>query len=197
MELGFGKECQAINLIRNHDWSGLLIDSDIEAVTYAQTQFALASGVQALEAHVTAENINGILENYAPPEIDLLSIDIDGMDYWVWRAISTVKPRVVCIEYNASYGPNTCITVPYNPYFNRLKYAGTYHGASLQALTKLAHEKGMKLVGCESHGINAFYVQKNLPLPEVTVENAYFDHARRGCWQDELRKIKHYIVLQV
>jgi len=62
-------------------------------------------------------------------EIDLLSLDIDGNDIWVWQAIRSISPRVMIIEYNATYAPPLCNAVPYQR--DRI-YGGTsYFGASL------------------------------------------------------------------
>jgi hypothetical protein len=90
----------------------------------------------------------------------LLSIDIDGNDYWVWRAIEAVSPRVIIIEYNATFAPPLCNVVPYKA--DRI-YGGTnYFGTSLCALAKLGDSKGYNLVGCSFRGNNAMFVRKEL-----------------------------------
>ena len=117
-------------------------------------------------------------------EIDLLSIDIDGNDYWIWKAIEAVDPRVVAIEYNASLGPRDPLICVYKPEFDAraMHPSGWYHGAALTALTRLANRRGYALVGCESAGVNAFYVRRELlggRLPELQPERAFYPHQRR------------------
>jgi hypothetical protein len=90
-----------------------------------------------------------------PQNFDLLSIDLDGNDFWVWRAIES-RPRVVVIEYNSAYGPYERKTIPYDPY--HLSSPTDYFGASLLALHELGQRKGYTLVHCERAGVNAFFI---------------------------------------
>ncbi len=145
---GSGRECNTARLARRHGWTGLLMDAA------APPPDAPLTIHQEL---ITAENINQLFEKYhVPPTFDLLSIDIDGNDYWVWRAITACRPRVVVIEYNASIPPTESRVMPYDPNF---RWSGTnYFGASLLALATLGTAKGYVLVGCDSSGTNAFFV---------------------------------------
>ena len=110
---------------------------------------------------VTAENIQNLFEKYnVPTHFDLLSIDIDFNDYWIWKSIVDYFPRVVIIEYNSSIPSNESKVVPYNPDYI---WDGTnYFGASLLALSNLASQKGYTLIGCDSNGINAFFCKTDL-----------------------------------
>lgn len=110
---------------------------------------------------ITAENINGLFAKYGvPQEFDLLSIDIDSNDYWAWKAIEDYHPRVVIMEYNASVPPDQSKSVAYDP---NLTWDKTdYFGASLLALQRLGESKGYSLVGCDSRGVNAFFILKEL-----------------------------------
>lgn len=110
---------------------------------------------------VTAENIQNLFAKYdVPINFDLLSIDIDFNDYWVWKSIVDYSPRVVIIEYNSSIPFNESKVVPYDPDYI---WDGTnYFGASLLALNNLALQKGYALVGCDSNGINAFFCKTEL-----------------------------------
>ncbi len=114
--------------------------------------------LKVVESRVTAENVNTLFERAGfAGEIDLLSIDIDYNDYWVWKAIDIVKPRVVVIEYNATLRPPLSLVVPYVP---AVIWNGTsYFGASLEALVRLGGSKGYRLVGCTISGVNAFFVR--------------------------------------
>lgn len=110
---------------------------------------------------VTAENIQNLFQKYnVPKNFDLLSIDIDFNDYWVWKAIVDYSPRVVVIEYNSSIPPTESRVVPYDP---EAKWDGTnYFGASLLALKNLGSTKGYTLVGCDNSGVNAFFCKSEL-----------------------------------
>jgi hypothetical protein len=188
--MGDGRECNTANLSLNYGWGGLLMDVNEENVSAARRYYgerlgARSSDVTIVHCKVTRENINEVLErNGYKGEIDLLSIDIDGNDYWVWQAITVIDPRVAVVEYNAILGCERSITIPYDPNFvvgKRWSYF--YHGASLPALTKLASSKGYVLVGCDLQGTDAFFVRKDLAagkLSEVSAEAAYFPQLLRS-----------------
>ena len=147
-------------------WSGLWLEPDAKHAADIRARFGelLALGRLALkEEAVTAETIDAQI---APDdaaadgaEIDLLSIDIDYNDYWVWKGL-TLRPRVVVIEYNATIRPPAAVTVPYDP--DRRWDGTSFGGASLSALEKLGREKGYALVGCCYSGVNAFFVRDDL-----------------------------------
>jgi hypothetical protein len=111
------------------------------------------------QADITAENVNAIFFTAGiPRELDLLSIDIDGNDLWVWKALTSCRPRVVVIEYNPRWGPSKSRTVAYDP---ERRWDGTnYYGASVLALTRLGAEKGYDLVA--STRSNLIFVQAGL-----------------------------------
>jgi hypothetical protein len=110
---------------------------------------------------ITAENIENLLQKYQVPEyFDLLSIDIDYNDFWVWKAISKFHPRVLVIEFNSSIPPTQSKVVPYD---SDAQWDGTnYFGASLLALKNLSLEKNYTLLGCDSNGVNAFFCKSEL-----------------------------------
>jgi hypothetical protein len=144
---------------------------------------------------ITAENIETLFEKYSvPPEFDLLSIDIDGNDYWVWKAIQNFHPRVVIMEYNANKGPNLSVTIPYDPAF---RWDGSdYQGASLKALEKLGREKGYTLVATDPCGVNAFFVLAPLvpgnfdppPFAQIFHQPAYKGIPGKGHPPDPLKR---------
>lgn len=145
-------------------WKGWWLDGDHEGMEKIQKTFwqQLASGaLKTREALITAENISGILrELNVPTEFDLFSLDIDRNTYFVWRALKNLRPRVILIEYNSHYPPPVEWTVEYRP--ELLYNATSYMGASLKAYEKLGAELGYALVGCETSGINAFFVRSDL-----------------------------------
>lgn len=197
VEFGYGGEFNCYNLMQNHRWAGLLIDSDPVSYYVSEARFGLRSDVKRVIAEITPENIEGLLKEHLDGGVDLLSIDIDGLDYHVWKAIECIRPEAVVIEYNASMGNSRSITVPNLPHFNRKDFHPLYHGASLTALTKLAKTKGLKLIGCESRGTNAFFVAENVPIPEVMVQKAFVDNTRRGNWRDIIGTIDRFKVIEV
>jgi hypothetical protein len=156
-------------LLTRGGWRGLILDGrpDLDAVVSAQG-LPMLHDLEIRSAFITAENINDLLTGAGfSGEIGLLSIDIDGNDYWVWKAISCVDPQVVVVEYNAVFGPDRAVTIPYAPTFTRqaAHHSWLYFGASLRALCGLAEEKGYVFVGCTSAGNNAYFVRKDLAAP--------------------------------
>lgn len=149
-------------LAKELGWSGLMVDAERDCVAAARLRFNSAR-VQVVQSWITREEIDDLLERHGVTgEIDLLGIDIDGNDYWVWEAISVVSPRVVIIEYNALFGPDRAVAVPYDPKFTRPRRQRAYFGASLRALSQLGERQGYRLVAVEPHGANAFFLRDDL-----------------------------------
>lgn len=152
-------------LLTNNKWAGLVLDSDTDNIAkLKRSRTYWHYNLKAVQAFVTKDNINDILkDNGVVGEIGLLSIDIDGNDYWVWRAIEVISPVIVVIEYNHRFGPDVAVTVPYDESFDRWRQSEPliYFGASLKALCSLAARKGYAFVGCNSNGVNAFFVRKD------------------------------------
>jgi len=157
-----GVECNTVKLLVE-GWRGLWIEANAQAcktITSAFDPFVKDKRLALLQSQVTAENINTLIRSADLGEIDLIGIDIDFNDYWVWKAIQVVQPRVVVIEYNAGLRPPMSLTVPYRP-----DHAGSgtnFFGASLAALVKLGGQKGYRIVGCNISGSNAFFVREDL-----------------------------------
>jgi hypothetical protein len=162
VEFGSGNlsECNTVYLARWKGWKGLWMDT-----TY------LDQRGRVKQECITAENVEALFRKYqAPREFDLLSIDIDGNDYWVWKAITNYHPRVVVIEYNATIPPTESKTIPYDT--NYMWDGSTnYFGASLLALKRLGEQKGYTLIGCESSGTNAFFVRQALVQDRFIVQD--------------------------
>jgi hypothetical protein len=190
---GEGRECNTANLIINHGWWGYLFDGDEENVK-AGTQFFAKNKDTFLyrprftRAWITAENVNSVIEESGVRgPIDLLSLDIDGMDYWVWKAISAIDPRVVVCETHNPIPPDKALTVPYDPQF--VSASENYRGASLAAMCKLGREKGYRLVGTHRFGFNAFFMKNGVGeeyFPEVDpascVGDPFSELARKERW---------------
>lgn len=167
-------------LLVNDNWAGLVIDGSPEKVAaIKKDEIYWRHNLKAECAFITRENINEIIERSGiSGEIGLLSIDIDGNDYWVWEAISAISPGIVVVEYNSRFGPDKAVTIPYDPRFVRTTahYSNIYYGASLPALCLLAKRKGYSFVGCNRNGSNAFFVKNELrptDLRELSVTEGF------------------------
>jgi hypothetical protein len=129
--------------------------------------------------------VAGLSEYHIPQEFDLLSIDIDGNDYWVWAAIQNWHPRIVVIEYNTSFPPSRLWVMVEN---HEHTWDGTnYYGASLASLARLGRMKGYSLVATDSRGVNAFFVKADLIIEDRFLDPAVHFHYStpgygvRGC----------------
>lgn len=156
-------------LLLNNNWSGLVIDGDPKNINFIKNDFIYWKyDITAIQSFITKENINNLISNYTKQEdIGLLSVDIDGNDYWVLEAINCIKPRILICEYNSAFGDSKKITVPYKPDFIRSKehFSELYFGASLAAFCLLAEKKGYDFIGTSSAGVNAYFVRKDLSAP--------------------------------
>lgn len=166
-------------LLMNNNWKGLVIDGSYKNIEkIRKSSLFWRYNLTALCSFVTRDNINNIFrDNDFQGEIGILSIDIDGNDYWVWDAIETIVPKVVICEYNSIFGPQKRVTIPYEEDFvrSRAHYSHLYYGASLASLVALGRQKGYICVGGNSAGNNVFFVHKSLEsfFEEVPCEVAY------------------------
>lgn len=172
-------ECNTRFLLLNNNWSGFVMDgSEANIKSLVNSSVYWQHDINAEAAFITKENINGLLEKSGfDKEIGILSIDIDGNDYWIWETIDCINPRIVICEYNPIYGGEISVSVPYDKDFYRTDkhYSNLYWGASLSAYAELGKKKGYKLVCVNQMGHNAFFVRNDAgcPLPEVSVKDAY------------------------
>ena len=176
---GNGMECMAANQIINHGWEGFLFDGDPRNAEVGRAFFANTKGAKLMDprftsAWITAENVDDLLtEAGVVGEVDLFSLDIDGNDYWVWRAIEAIRPRVCVFETSDCIPTAEALTVPYDPDFNARDKPfpqTAFRGASLAAMTKLSRERGYRLIGAHRHGFNVFFMRDDVGrdyFPEV------------------------------
>ena len=172
VDLGAGTYSQPDTrfLLQHNNWSGLAIDgSAVDSLK--NSEYYSIFDIEAKQAFVTAENINDLVKG----EVGLLNIDIDGNDYWIWKALK-INPEIVIVEFNSFFGLKP-ITIPYRADFVRTKsdYGTIYHGASLTALCDLAEEKKYTFVGCSRQGINAYFIRKDKlgDLKSLTPEEGF------------------------
>lgn len=166
-------------LVEHDNWTGLVMDGGRENIERVRSSAVCwRQNLRAVEAFVTRDNINELIAGQGiEGDIGLLSIDIDGNDYWVWEAVEVVRPEVVVAEYNHRFGSEAAVTIPYDENFRRgERFPVHYFGASLAALCRLGTRKGYAFIGCNSNGVNAFFVRRDrLPasLRELTPAEGY------------------------
>ena len=192
---GDGLECNAANLIINHGWQGLLIDGDPGSVARGRASYSTLADTWVAppmfkHAWVTMENVDSVVSSQGfDGPIDLLSLDIDGNDYWIWKGLTCICPRVVVLEFNASCGPDESLAMSYRADYRLDLTQGPYRcGASLPAFAKLAKTKGYRLVGIQSLGFNAFFVRDGVGeelLPEKTSRECFEQNERLKAWQPD------------
>lgn len=182
-----GSECNTANLILNHAWHALLVDGDRENVErgkqfFAKSRYTYVYPPKFAHAWITRDSINETIANNGfSGEVDLFSLDLDGVDYWIWEALTVISPRVVVVEYCDIVGPERACTVPYSDAFSCRSYPMTqgmpnFAGASLAAFVKLGKRKGYRLVGVNRYGFNAFFVRNDVAaalIPEVDAASCF------------------------
>lgn len=172
-------------LLQNNYWSGLVIDGNEKSIEQIKkSDLYWRYNLKAHSAFIDKDNIDKIIgSNGINGDIGLLSVDIDGNDYWVWQAINSVQARIVVCEYNSLFGSSARVSIPYESTFNRNAKGRpvTYYGASIAALTFLAQKKGYELVAGNSAGNNIFFVKKEYlnGLKPITMEEVYVRPAFR------------------
>ncbi len=203
---GVGSECNSANLLINNGWNGLLFDGDLKKVEAGKAFFKRNANlitqtqIDYVPAWITKDNVNTLIEeNFVRGEIDLFSLDLDGVDYWILEQLKAVSPRVLVVEANFSLGKDLSITVEYKDDFDAFHYAANkedqsagadnpqipaqlkkiplYLGASVKALSKLCGDKGYRLVGATSNaGPNLVFMRNGVGeefFPAMTVDEVF------------------------
>jgi hypothetical protein len=150
-------------LMMKDNWSGFVIDGSIQNIRRIKSSNEhWMHDLTAVHAFITKDNIQTLLSKSGFSEdVGVLSIDVDGVDYWILQAITNYRPRILITEYNAVFGCDRKVSVPYAPDFQRTRrhFSNLYFGASLPALVELAERKGYSFVGTNSFGSNAFFIR--------------------------------------
>ena len=204
--IGDGTECCAANLVLTFGWSALLLEASADDAAAASAFYADRADGRVVVEHAAVEpdTIDSQLAGHVAPVFDVLSVDIDGNDYWVLEALSAVRPRLIVVEYNASFGPERSVTIPYTRGFDRYgaHASGFYHGASLTALARLGERKGYVLAGCDSRGTNAFLVDADAaagsiePASPPEAFRRLFERAHLSV-EEQFRQIAHLPLVEV
>lgn len=168
VEFGVGdyRESNTRLLLQTRNWRGAVIDGSVDHIADIRRQdIYWRHDLNAQCAFIDRDNINALIVNAGlTGDIGLLSIDVDGNDYWIWEAVTVVQPAIVICEYNAVFGDIAAVSVPYASDFVRsiAHFSHLYFGASLRAFVHLAAVKGYRFVGTVSSGCNAFFVRDDL-----------------------------------
>ncbi len=183
---GSGHECMATNLILNHGFKGYLFEGDPKKVQAAKDYFASKKNCELNQptvkvAWVAKETINEVLKDAgASGEVDLLSLDIDGNDYYVWDAITEIKPRLCVLETHDIIPSGLSLTIKYDPKFycdaSIIGPEQDYRSVSLLAMKKLSERKGYRMIGAQRHGFNVFFLREDIAadrFPAVSVEQIH------------------------
>lgn len=185
-----GLTCNCAFLARHQGWGGLFVEGADEYYRRALDNYRRFDKVKVLQRFLTAENILETMRDCGVPhELDLLSIDVDGNDYWLWSALRELRPRVVVIEYNAAYRPPARWVMEYK---SDHQWDGSDDfGASLAALCDLADATGYDLIGTDRTGTNAFFMRSDITaesgLPRLSAEQAYHDLRFWPVRKDDIR----------
>jgi len=192
-----GIDSNCANLAIHFGWHGLFLDMDRELIETGRDFYTRQANTFLFppvfkKAFVTPGNVNELITREGfTGEVDLLSVDIDGTDYWVWDALICIQPKVVIIESQLTFGMRS-IVVPYEEADRSSGSHPYYFGASPLALTRLAERKGYRLVGSNFHGYNLIFVHNGLGeklLPRVVVETV-LRHPSARMNEDDFKKIE-------
>ena len=168
-------------LLQGDHWRGLIIDGNREHMeSVRRSDIYWRNDLTAVDAWVDRDSINGIIAGAGfEGDIGILSVDIDGNDYWIWERIDVINPVIVVAEWNSVFGSKHAVTIPYAPQFDRATahYSCLYWGASMRAFEQLADKKGYALVGSNRVGNNIFFVRRDRigRLKALTTDEAYVE----------------------
>lgn len=186
------------NLAIHFGWLGLFVDGDKTMIKIGKKFYSKYPNPwnhpqQFSCSFITEENVNSLMKNKGiEGEIELLSIDIDGNDFWIWKAIEVIQPKVVVIESQVAFGDKNLV-VPYIDGYNSDIKSNYYSGASTIALQKLGKEKGYRLIGSNQYGHNLFFMKNGVGDHEFPEINALqtLQHPFATSKFHEFEKIKH------
>ena len=183
-------------LLMNDNWTGLVMDgSEANMRRLNSWEYLWKYDLTAVAAFITKDNINRlILDAGFEGDVGILSIDLDGNDWWILNAIECVTPRILICEYNNIFGEEKKVTVPYDAGFARTEkhYSNLYWGCSIAAFRGWAQENGYYYMGSNSAGNNAFFVRKDCMEPEkVPADADVFVEGRYRESRDEMGNLTY------
>jgi hypothetical protein len=173
-------------LLIKDNWSGFVVDGSAQNMERLRSMpFFWRHSLQCKTAFITRENIAAILEESGfAKDLGILSIDVDGVDFYVLEELRSWQPSILIVEYNALFGKERAVSVPYDPAFHRTQkhYSNLYYGASLPAFLGLLGGRGYALVGANSTGNNAFFVRRELlndRIGEISLDEGFRESSFR------------------
>ena len=175
------KESNTRFLLISRNWDGFLIEADKAAVKDIKSQKIFwKHRLKVKNEFITKDNINNIINRInVPKKLGLLSLDIDGVDYWVLKELAVLDPSIIICEYNSLFGQKKSVTVPYKDNYIRSEehFSNLYYGASIKAFINLMKKKKYFLIGTNSAGNNAFFLKRNLwnKAKKIIIEKKVFD----------------------
>jgi hypothetical protein len=191
-------------------WRGLMVEGDSNKADYCRfIMGGLAVGVQVESRFVSRENIAALYSRISTHEPDFFSLDIDGIDWYVAAALFDLgfRPKIIAVEYNACFGPDKAVTIPYKRDFNFLTAHPTnlYYGVSIQAWHVLMERYGYKFVTVETNGVNAFFVRPEcfsaqlfVDLRSKQFEENFYQRTRHNCtWRGQFSLIEHLPLVDI
>ena len=175
-------------MLLNKNWSGLVIDGNPDFIDYIKNDpIYWRHSLNALNLFITKDNIDDFLKKHCPKkDVELLSIDIDGNDYWIFESIKSLSPKIIICEFNSLFGEKAEISTPYKEDFVRgtAHYSHLYFGSSIQALITLAKTKGYSFLGTNRNGNNAYFARNDIfqslggLIERYTIHPALFRESR-------------------
>ncbi len=193
---GTGNECMAANLIINHGWDGLLFEGGSKNCKKCKIFFQshlnsrLLCPPRIVNAWITKDNINDLIsKNGFQGDIELLSLDIDGNDYYIMEAISIISPKVIICETHSYMSPMKSLSMPYQEKFC-MKDGDDFYGVSTAGMVKLLNQKGYRLIAAHRYGGNCIFMRNDMGVevfPEIGLnqirKHRYFDELARKRWE--------------
>ena len=179
------KESNTRFLLINNNWDGFIIEADKSSVQDIKSQKVYWKYNLTVENEfVSQDNINKIIKRInVPKKLGILSLDIDGVDYWILKKMSSLEPSIIICEYNSLFGQKKAITVPYKKNYIRSNehYSNLYYGASIKAFIDLLKKRNYFFIGTNSAGNNAFFVRKNIwkKAKKVITDKKIFESKNR------------------
>jgi len=163
-------EANAVFLADVSGWAGVFCDSSPRESSDLSAKYRHSDRVKVVNMHVTPENCGCLIADHVEVEdVDLLSIDVDGNEYWLWKNLCCKmwRPRVVVIEYNSAVGPAARVV---HPYQNKAWDGTNDTGSSMRSLTDLGESLGYRLVHAESTGVNLIFVRADVVCGNIFSE---------------------------
>ena len=200
---GTGRECMAANLIVNNGFEGYLFDGDRTNIELARAFFqskkeCLLYTPVLRHSWITTDNVNNLLiKAGCQGEVDMLSLDIDGNDYWIWQAINAINPRLFVCEIHNMIPGDQSLTIEYQRDFDYRRHAEheqDYRGVSLLAMVKLCKAKGYRMIGAHRHGFNVFFLRYDEGtqfFPEVSIEEVQANYWTTFSQNERWPLVKH------